>query len=371
MLKHLGIRFFSPILLVVMVYNGILLSNNWENFDYHWDDTIENNTGMAHNYYGKDHKHRGMTVFGWNDDNDEAIAELIKNNIEWVAVVPFMFQKNNKTKQVDVPEMADAWTGRDSSFLNSIVQLHAKNIKVMLKPHLWMNEGWRSNIVMDSPAEWATWFASYRANMLRYARMAEKANVELLCVGTELKSSMRHAPEQWILLVQEIKTLYKGQLTYAANWDGEFDYVPFWEQMDYIGIQAYFPLTKKSDPDLELIKTGWDRHLVTLEQLSAKYDKPILFTEIGYRSDAYTTIKPWEWDGFMSRFKKRTSNKTQYLAFEALFQKLWHKEWFAGTYIWQWNNHSEPDNSFERLDFSPRHKPALNNMAKWYGKPVR
>ncbi len=370
MLKHLGVRFFSPILLVVLLYNGIIFSNNWEGFDYKWDHAVENRNNISNEYYTKDHKQRGMTVFGWSDNNEGAIRELLKNNIEWVAVVPFMFQKGNRTKEMRLPDTGDNWSSRDSSFLKAIEQLHAKKIRVMLKPHLWMNEGWRSNIILDSPEEWNAWFESYRANMLRYAKMAAKTNVDLFCVGTELKSSLRNAPEQWVKLVSEIKSIYDGPLTYAANWDGEFDLVPFWDQMDYIGLQAYFPLTKTSNPDLEAIKKGWARHLVTLETLADKWDKPILFTEVGYRSDAHTTVKPWEWDGFMSVLRKRTSNKTQYLAYEALFQELWHQKWFAGMYIWQWNTRSEPDNSFERLDFSPRHKPAMNNLAKWYGSRV-
>lgn len=55
-------------------------------------------------------------------------------------------------------------------------------------------------------------------------------------------------------------------------------------------------------------------------------------------------------------------------AYEALFQKLWFKEWFAGIYIWRWNNRSTPDYAAKSLNFSPLFKPAENVIAKWFGK---
>jgi len=370
MFKQIGLKFLAPILILILIYQGIIMANTYEDFDFKWDHSIENTTHKSHDYYERDQKQRGMSVFGLEDADEIAIKALLINNIEWVAVVPFMFQKSQLTKTMNMPDSIGLWSSRDSSFIATIQALHAKKIHVMLKPHLWMHEGWRSNITMNSSKEWDTWFASYRKNMLHYAAMAEKENVELLCIGTELKSSLKYAPEQWIALAKEIKHSYSGKLTYAANWDGEFDGVPFWDEMDYIGVQGYFPLTKKSKPELEDIKKGWDRHIITLENLAHTYQKPILFTEVGYRSDVTTTIKPWEWNEFGSVLFEKKSNRTQQLAYEALFEKLWDQPWFAGMYIWQWDTRSKPNSTLESLDFSPRFKPALNTLAKWYGKPV-
>lgn len=366
--RQLTLRFFFPIFMLFLLYQSIVYSNTYENFDFHWDTSIENKTGISTNNYAIDQKQRGMSVFGLEATDEVAIAELLKNNIEWVTLVPFLYQKNQFTKTMNVPEDLEVWSGRDSSFIKSIHSLHQKKIRVMLKPHLWMNEGWRSNITLNSPAEWDTWFQSYRLNMLRYAKLAEENKVELFCIGTELKSSLKNVPVQWISLVKEIKSIYKGKLTYAANWDGEFNLVPFWDEMDFVGIQAYFPLTKRDTPELLEIKNGWDRHIAHLEVLFEAHQKPILFTEIGYRSDVSTTIKPWEWNDFGNVLFEKKSNKTQQLAYEAMFQKLWHKPWFAGSYIWQWDTRSEPNSTHESLDFTPRFKPALNTISKWYGK---
>ena len=198
--------------------------------------------------------------------------------------------------------------------------------------------------------------------------MAQETGVALFCVGTELRTSIAQQPEKWNLLVSEIKTIYKGKLTYAANWDGDYDEITFWDQMDYIGIQAYFPLTDSINPNLETIKKGWDPHITLLKGLSERHNKPILFTEVGYKSESSSTIRPWEWNSGLAVLHQEKSNRTQVLAYEALFQKLWQEDWFAGMYIWQWNTQTKASNAAKNLDFSPRFKPAENVIAKWFGE---
>ncbi len=324
---------------------------------------------MSKNLFVKDGKHRGVSVFGWDQDNETAIVELLRNNVEWVAVTPFFYQRDQQTVEINVPEEIGKWSRRDSLFIRSIQQLHAKGIHVQLKPHLWMRGGWRSNIKLPSDDAWDKWFESYRKNMIHYAQMAEMTKVELLCIGTELKTSVKKQPKKWHSLVKEIKTIYSGKLTYAANWDGEFELIDFWHELDYIGIQAYFPLTKRKNPELDDIKRGWVRHIKKIEAFSKKHNTPILFTEVGYKSEAFATIKPWEWDSFYGILLNTKSNRTQQLAYEAMFELLWAKDWFAGVYIWQWDTRTPIENTHENLDFSPRYKPAENILAKWYGKP--
>ncbi|MDB4292745.1 glycoside hydrolase [Maribacter sp.] len=246
--------------------------------------------------------------------------------------------------------------------------MHQKGIRVHLKPHLWMNDGWRSNITLDSPSEWDAWFDSYRTNILRYARIAEETKAELFCMGTELKTSIKTQPERWESLIDEIRQIYSGELTYAANWYDEYEHVTFWNKLDYIGIQAYFPLTKEKYPSLKSIEKGWEKPLIALKAVHEKYKKPILFTEVGYKSEADATIKPWEWSPILSNLTKKKSDQTQQLAYEALLRQTWDQPWFAGVYIWQWDTRTTKESAETDLDFSPRFKPAENVMAKWFGK---
>lgn len=367
MLKRGFFRIVLPALLIFLSFRLLIFYNTAEDYNYIWDTSVENTSGVSRNFYATDGKHRGMSVFGWNKENSKAVDSLIKNNVEWVAVTPFLYQENEQSALMRVPKEIGTWSRRDSTFIIAIKELHAKGIHVQLKPHLWMGDGWRSNVNHPTPEAWSRWFASYQENMLHYASMAQHTGAELFCVGTELKSALRAQPEAWKTLVNKIKQRYTGKLTYASNWDGEFKEVPFWDQMDYIGIQAYFPLTKTKNPELAAIKEGWDRHIVLLEELYKEHQRPILFTEVGYKSEAAATIRPWEWDSALSALKQKKSDLTQQRAYEALYQTLWHKPWFAGAYIWQWDTRTTEDSLWLQMDFSPRYKPAQNTIAKWYG----
>ena len=369
MFKRLGLYLLLPITLLIVGFKTIVHLNTNEVIDFVWDENAMNQSGKVSNLFEQDGLHRGMSVFGWQEDNTESIDALVKANVEWVAVVPFIWQESEGSPTVASRDDDAVFSRRDSLFIKAIHNLHDKGIKVHLKPHLWLGEGWRSNLNYGSEADWDIWFSSYKKRMLRYAKMAQLTNTELFCMGTELRTSIKAQPQAWRALIKEIREVYDGPLTYAANWYDEYEHITFWDELDYIGIQAYFPLTKVENPDLETIKAGWQPHLQTLENLYQRERKPILFTEVGYKSEASATIKPWEWDQAFGLLYKKKSDQTQQLAYEALFQELWGKDWFAGVYIWEWNTRSKIENAATNLNFSPRFKPAENVIAKWFGQP--
>ena len=366
--KQLAVRCLLPVGLVFFGFKTLVHVNSREAFDFTWDSSAMNSSGKVNRYFEIDAKQRGMSVFGWRKDNAQAIEALIKANVEWVTVVPFLYQENQRTKVMGVPKEGEGYDRQDSIFINTIQKMRNKGLYIHLKPHLWMSEGWRSNVSLDSEAEWDRWFQSYSTNMLHYAQIAEMTGVEMYCVGTELRSSIKQQPEAWCDLIAKIKAIYSGKLTYAANWHDEYEHINFWDELDYIGIQAYFPLTKGKNPDLETIKEGWEPHLKALETFSETHKRPILFTEIGYKSEATATIKPWEWGNDLGILYQKKSDRTQQLAYEALFQTVWQQPWFAGVHIWEWNNQSTEEGAKTNLNFSPRFKPAENTIAKWFGK---
>ncbi|MEO0571613.1 MAG: hypothetical protein AAF039_07895 [Bacteroidota bacterium] len=367
MLKRLGFYVLLPLTLLTAGFKTLVHLNTSETVNFIWDQEVMNQSGEVGNFFERDGLHRGMSVFGWQEQNSKDIEALVNANVEWVAVVPFIWQENEASPEIASKREDGRFTRRDSLFIKVINELHAKGIKVHLKPHVWLGEGWRSNIDYPSKGAWEVWFNSYRSRMLHYAKMAYLTKAELFCVGTELRTSIKVQPEAWKQLIKDIREVYDGPLTYAANWYDEYEHISFWNQLDYIGIQAYFPLTKDKNPNLETIKMGWQPHVKTLAALAGKEGKPILFTEVGYKSEASATIKPWEWDDTFGVLYKKKSDRTQQLAFEALFQELWDEDWFAGVYIWEWNTQSKASNATTNLNFSPRFKPAENVIAKWFG----
>jgi len=356
-LLRLLTRLVLPLGVVVLLLYAAYSFNTSEDFDYRWDSSVENNTGSPLDLQSQDGKLRGMTVYRLGQNREGELDKLIRHNVEWVAVFPYLSQQNEGSSKVNARTSYEGWSAQDSAHIRTIQAARKKKLKVMLKPHIWLMEGWRANIQLEDEQEWESWFTSYRKEILHYAKMAALTDAELFCIGTELRSSIKTQPEAWITLIQDIRKVYSGKLTYAANWDREYKEVAFWDQLDYIGVQGYFPLTKEKNPSIELIRQGWKKPIEQLSAFSKEQNKPVLFTEIGYRNDPAATVRPWEWSSSLSSFYSKKSDRTQYNAYEALFEELWNQEWFAGLFAWQWTSG----------DFPIRNKPAANAIAKWYG----
>jgi len=82
--------------------------------------------------------------------------------------------------------------------------------------------------------------------------------------------------------------------------------------LDYIGIDAYFPVSSSKTPNIEDCKQGWKLHKEVIKDISINHSKPILFTEFGYRSVDYTGKEPWKSDRSMTQVNlKAQTNATQ------------------------------------------------------------
>ena len=314
-------------------------------------------------------KQRGAHVFG--SLNITNLQPFIKNNYNWITLVPYSGQKD-----VDSPTLIYHrgnrldLVRRDSVWSHQIEVAHSQGFKVFLKPHIWIHspsEGkWRSDIFPTNEEDWRLWKKNYREFILLYAKIAEENNVELFCVGTELSRLTIEKSQFWKTLIKDIRHIYSGKLTYAANWSSEYEKITFWEDLDYIGIQAYFPLTKNTYPSVEQISEGWQKHLISMKCLHKKYNRKILFTEMGYKSTADSAIKPWEWIENYTDHKDLVSYETQVNCYKAFFDEVWNKEWFQGVHVWQLRSDFTGTNSRSDLDFTPQGKPAEIVISKGF-----
>ena len=153
---------------------------------------------------------------------------------------------------------------------------------------------------------------------------------------------------------------------YGANWHREFEEIPFWDTLDFIGIQAYFPLTKNKGPSVDELVKGWTSHLPAIERLQDQHQKPVLITEIGYHSAAEAAIKPWEWKTWDSAPADEAGYQTQANCYEAFFRTFWDKTWFAGVYFWKWYPDYRRMGARYARDYTPQGKPAGEVMRKWF-----
>lgn len=316
-----------------------------------------------------DDKHKGAHVFGIKDHTD--FGALAQQNLEWITLVSWGFQDDYDSPLVSHHD-GDSLNilQHDSMWLCKIELVREAGFKVFFKPHLWVispsNGKWRSDIYPSNEENWELWKSSYRNFILRYAKIAEQANAEMYCIGAEFSRLAVEKPEFWKKLIQEVRRTYSGKITYAANWYNEFEKIDFWNKLDFIGIQAYFPLVTTNNPSVKEISKGWNKYLPVLESTHKKYNRKVLFTEMGYKSTANGAKVPWEWLENASTADNPFSAETQANSYSAFFNTVWNKEWFAGVHIWQMRSDYVKDHEKDNLDFTPQGKPAENIIAKGF-----
>jgi len=258
-------------------------------------------------------------------------------------------------------------TPSDGSLLYIIDKMHELGLKVMLKPHLDIidaSEGWRGDIDFAKEEAWQAWFDSYSDFILHYAQIAQEKGVEIFCIGTELTNPALVKPDLWRKkIIEPIRAIYPGKLTYAANWYEEYNSITFWDALDYAGIDAYFPLCEYVDkPSVEDLKKSWQGWLADIEAWQARINKPVIFPEIGYKSSTDTHKRPWE-----HMPGQEVDLELQANCYQALFETFWEKDWFYGTYWWHWNTSAQAGGELNR-GFTPQNKPAQKVTEDWYSK---
>jgi len=164
----------------------------------------------------------------------------------------------------------------------------------MLKPHLayWGSKfSWRGDINFNYEKEWQQFFNDYKKWIVIQAQIAENYKADIFCIGVEYKHSIKYENE-WRKIISDIRNVYSGKLTYGANWD-TYSKVRFWDDLDFIGIQAYFPIVEKKNPVEVEIQEGWNSIIEELNIFSEEQNKNIIFTELGYNNSEFAAKEPW------------------------------------------------------------------------------
>lgn len=284
-------------------------------------------------------------------------------NAGWVAVMPYAFGRLGSSElHYDIPRQ---WWGERFEGIRVLVrQAHARGLKVMLKPMVWVHGAWSGTLGMDSEEQWREWEANYRRYILGINEIAVQEQVEILCVGTELKTAVAERQGFFLDLIDRVRQTYKGQVTYAANWD-DYLVAGLWEKTDYIGIDAYFPLSPDTLPSVKALKAAWLKHIRAIGLLYNRYRKPVLFTEFGYRSLDICCWRQWEREHLGNDMA--VNLQAQVNAYEAFFQSFWDRPWFAGVFLWQWYTDHGGAGGAADSDFTPQNKPSEQAIRKWYG----
>ncbi len=279
-----------------------------------------------------------------------------------ISVVPYGFLRRGSETSISY-----AFTDEtDEELTQAAYEAHQLGMRVMLKPQVWGPAGmFTGQIRFDDPAKRALWMQSYREFLLHYARLAELEGFDLLCVGNELEGLTVHA-EEWRKLIGEVRRVYHGPITYAANWGREFENLRFWDALDYMGLNNYYPLAKALAPRDEEVLAGARALAARLEDLSRKWQRPILLTEVGYPSVHGAAAEPWVEDP-----RRGLEPEEQAACYRAIFAAFAGqpatagKPWLGGMFWWKWPSHGRGGGASDP-SYTPLGKPAAEVLRDGY-----
>ncbi|WP_236970327.1 glycoside hydrolase family 113 [Membranihabitans marinus] len=295
--------------------------------------------------------------------DNNPMLEISKINANWVALNPFGFTATDEPA-VHFNNDRQWWGEKINGIIRCVEMAHNSQLKVLLKPHIWARGIWCGDIKYESEEEWRSWEEDYLEYITTYARVADSTSVDMFCIGTELKQFVIYRPQFWQEVIDSVKSIYSGPLTYASNWD-EYEMVDFWDRLDYIGVNAYFPLHDDKVASMSDLTEAWKPIRKKLETFHKKWNKDILFTEYGYLSTEYNAHNTWEKEKMIKELE--VSQEAQQIAIDALYQSFHSASWWYGGFLWKWY----PDNYRIRnkeKDYTPQGKLAEQVLIKWFNK---
>lgn len=310
---------------------------------------------------------KGLSYSCWSNDDfgssvsDDSLRLLTETGTEWIALCFSWIQSNTTSHDI---HLSSSGTPTPESIKHAITTAHSLGLKVMLKPMVEAVEReetlsypvWRGEIQPSNE-----WFENYSAFINFFAEFAEQNDVELFSVGCEYKATTGEK-EQWETVIQGVRERYSGPIVYAADWTN-YQNIEWWDSVDYVGIDTYFPLSLlKYDPAFDELKNAWNNYADEIETWLLTVNKPVIFTEIGYRSGDGTNMAPSNYWSDMA-----VDLQEQRDCYEAAFQTLWKRSWFYGFYWWTWIYDPEqggPNDS----SHTPQSKPAQDVITQWYSK---
>ncbi len=314
---------------------------------------------------GVNYAHEGYRRYdGYlSERSDESLARIAEMGANAVAVLPYAFMSSPSTP-VALRPPTRAGTETDEAVVRAIRAARDRGLVVLLKPHIWLRGSWPGEIEMSGGRDWDRFFDHYERWIVHYALLAEIHEVPLFSLGVELSTATMGREERWEDLVRKVRGIYSGALVYAANWGEEFESLSFWDVFDYLGIDAYYPLSDDPDASDRELRQGADAMLDRIERVQRRYSKPVLFTEIGFASARGAWVRPWEGNRV-----DEASPTDQLRSYRAVIGAMEGREWIGGVFWWEWPSDLRRA-ARDRRGFMPTGKPAEALLSEWFSGPT-
>jgi hypothetical protein len=313
---------------------------------------------------------KGMT-YGWNTTRGayrapeavDSLKKLKETGSEWIALSFYTFQENVFSTEITF-DYGNTMTDRDIEF--AVRTAKELDLKVCLKPVVNSKDGlWRARIGFpdDAVTYWKKWFHSYTQFLLHYAELAEELGCEMFCIGCEMIGT-ESKTEHWTAVIEQVRKVYNGPIVYNAN-HGKEEGVEWFDQVDIIGTSAYYPVAENPGDSEEIMIQNWQNVKGRIEKLHQKFNKPILFMEIGCRSAEGCATMPWDFEHAELPF----SEEEQARFYSSVMKVFWNEPWFAGFFWWDWSTKLYPvEEAGSNTGFDIYGKKAERVVRDWYSK---
>ena len=307
----------------------------------------------------------GITMICGPDSlTNNPYSEIANLGANWACIVPY---RNCSFWNY---EIADAdifgWWGLSLIGIEENIKFAQQaGLKILLKPQLYLENSWPGIIDFKTDLEWKDWERQYTHFIHTFLDLAIQYDIEMFCIGAELKQSILKRKSFWSNLISDIRKKYNGKIIYSANWDA-YENVSFWDKLDYIGISSYFPLSENKNADVNTLTKKWKPIVRKLQRYANKKGKQILFTEYGYLSVDKSAFRHWEHE---ERICDLNINElAQANALKALYSSWMPQDFWAGGFLWKWYPNKKGHQGYLERDYTPQGKLAQHIIKNWFSK---
>ena len=309
---------------------------------------------------------RGMTIScqtngrEWASDGfGPEVERLAGLGVNWVAIHPYGRIRDDgriEWRPID-PERPPELVARP------IREARSRGVAILVTPHLaqW-GSGFpnRGDIAFAEPGARRRFFAHYREWIVQLAAAAREADA--FAVGNEL-DGLVDCEAEWREIIAAVRAVTPARLTYAANWT-HFERVGFWDALDAVGVQGYFPLSDLEQPGESDLRAGWRAALERMRAVHERTGKPVVLTELGYNGSLAAAREPWAHRSAAPADRERASQLQATCLRIALEELAREERWLRGAFLWKWFVGPAPRENF-RLD-TPELRAVI--AAAWAGR---
>lgn len=289
----------------------------------------------------------------------QSLDKMQQLGVNATAIVPYSFMR-----RPDVPMPFAIPQGKggenDESVIFSMMEARKRGMVVMLKPQIWLPDSWPGAVAFNKKEDAESFFKYYTEWIAHYALLAEMYDVDIFCVATEFGKMTKDYEEKWIDLFGKIRKVYRGKLTVAAHWQGDFEHKPFWDALDYVGINLYKSLSEKPDATDAELESGALALANLMKTQAERFGKPVILTETGFTATDGCWKNPFEYaDG------KTLNVEHQKRAYSAFLKAMIQEKAVVGMYLWKYPTFLRYG-GLQNNDFTPNGKPAENVISDWF-----